>query len=338
MADERLKGPQKAAIFLYGLGEELASEILKKLDEKEVEKLGSSMAKVFTIPPKAVEAVFSEFQQMASSDRVMQLSPVGRTQFIKNVFSKALPGEKAQTILEKIEEEEKFNLFRRVREIDPKTLANLIRNEHPQTIAIVMVHLDSTQAAAILSELPARMQTEVLFRITQLESVPPGILEEIDRTLQEELALLETFEGKQLGGLRSVAEILNHLDHTVENTILESIDEQKKGLADEIRRLMFVFEDLIQVDDRTIMAILKEINTDTLKVALKTASEELKEKLFRNMSERAAEMMKEDLEIMGPVRLRDVEAAQQAIIKSAKKLEGEGKIVLTSKGKEEVFV
>ncbi len=336
--DDKIKGPQKAAIFLYGLGEELASEIIKSLNDEEVHKLGSSMAKVYSIAPKTVEAVFAEFQHLASSDRIMAVNAIGRSQFIKNIFSKALPGEKAQTILDKIEEEEKFNLFRKVREIDSKTLANLIRMEHPQTIAIVLVHLDSTQAAAILAELPARVQADILYRITQLESVPPGILEEIDRTLQEELALLENFEGKQLGGLRSVAEILNHFDNAAENSLLDNIDEQKKGLADEIRRLMFVFEDLIQVDDRSIMAILKEVNSDSLKLALKTASEELKEKLFRNMSERAAEMMKEDLEIMGPVRLRDVETAQQAIIRSAKKLEGEGKIVLTGKGKEEVFV
>jgi flagellar motor switch protein FliG len=336
--EDKIKGPQKAAIFLYGLGEEMASEIIKNLSDEEVQKLGSSMAKVYSIAPKTVEAVFTEFQHLATSDRIMQVNAIGRSQFIKNIFSRALSGEKAQNILDKIEEEEKFNLFRKVREIDSKTLANLIRNEHPQTIAIVLVHLESTQAAAILAELPARAQADILYRITQLESVPPGILEEIDRTLQEELALLENFEGKQLGGLRSVAEILNHFDNAAENSLLDNIDEQKKGLADEIRRLMFVFEDLIHVDDRSIMAILKEINSDALKLAMKTASEELKEKLFRNMSERAAEMMKEDLEIMGPVRLRDVEAAQQAIIRSAKKLEGEGKIMLTAKGKEEVFV
>lgn len=338
MIHDRIPGPEKAAIFLYSLGEDLASQIVKNLDEEELKKLGGSMAKVSSIPPKTVDSIFSEFQQLLSSNRPIMLGPSGGNQFIKNIFSKAMEGEKAQTLLEKIEEEGKWNLFQKIRRLDPKTLGKFIKNEHPQTIAVILVHLDSNQAAAILEEFPPALQTEVIYRIAQLESVPPGVLEEIDKTLQEEISMLENLEGGKVGGTRSVAEILNQMNSTTEGTILQSMDERKQGLADEIRRLMFVFEDLIQVDERSIMALLKEINTETLKLALKTSSDTLKEKIFKNMSERAAQMLREDLEVMGPVRLKDVEAAQQAIIKSAKKLEAEGKITLMSKGKEEVFV
>ena len=174
--------------------------------------------------------------------------------------------------------------------------------------------------------------------MAELENVSPEIVEEIDQALQEEVAAVKSFEGQRVGGVRPVAEILNQMDSTVEGNILKGIEEYRQGLADEIRQLMFVFDDLVDVDDRGIMAILKEVNNEELLLAMKTSSDELKEKIFRNMSERAAQMMKEDLEVMGPVRLKDVETAQQSIIKVAKKLEGEGKIVLAGKGKDEAFV
>jgi flagellar motor switch protein FliG len=201
-----------------------------------------------------------------------------------------------------------------------------------------LAHLDSGQAAAVVEEFPPPLQTEVLYRIAQLENIHPGILEEIDQTIQQEISQLENAEGGKMGGVRTVAEILNQMDGSLESQILQGMEDQKQGMSDEIRRLMFVFEDLGQMDDRSMMALLKEINNDNLKLALKTASEELKEKIFRNMSERAVQMLKEDLEVMGPVRLKDVEGAQQAIIKTAKKLEGEGKVTLSGKGKEEAFV
>ncbi len=338
MGHDRITGPQKAAILLYTLGEDAASEIIKNLDEEEMKMLGASMAKIFSLSPKTMESILGEFQQLALTNQPVLLGSSGRTEFIKKVFSKALQGEKAKTMLDKIEEEGKWILFEKVRRLNPRTLASFIQKEHPQIIAVILAHLDPDQAAAILEEFPAALQTEVLLRIAQLENVPTSILEEIDQTLKDEISVVENLGGGQVGGVRSVAEILNQIDSTMEGAILQSIDEQRQGLADEIRRLMFVFEDLIQVDDRSIMAILKEVNTETLKLALKTASDELKEKIFKNMSERAAEMLKEDLEVMGPARLKDVETAQQSIIKSAKKLENEGKIVLAGKGKEEVFV
>ncbi len=336
--NDKIVGAQKAAIFLFSIGEELASTIVKQLDEVEIKRLGSTMSKIPSISPKVIDTVFNEFNEMVLSHLPIQVGHGGGTQFIKKVVTKAIAGEKAQTIIDEIQEEGRWNLFQKVRRLDPKTVASFIRAEHPQTIAIILVHLDSGHAADILGELPSPLQTEVLLRMAELENIPPGIIEEIDQALQEEIAMVKSPEGQKQGGVRVVAEILNQMDSSVETAILKGIEEQKQNLAEEIRKLMFVFEDLVQVDDRSIMAILKEVNNETLMAALKTATEELKEKIFKNMSERAGQMLKEDLEVMGPVRLKDVEAAQQVILKIAKKLEGEGKIVLASKGKEEVFV
>lgn len=338
MAIERLSGPQKAALFLFSLGEELASTIIKQLDEEEIKKIGASISKLSTISPKMTETILSEFQEMTNAQLPLQIGHDGGSQFIKSILSRAIEGEKAQNLLEEIQEEGKWNLFQKIRKLDSKTVANFLGTEHPQTIAIILTHLDSTQAAAILGELSPVLQTEVICRISELENIPPGIVEEIDEVLQKEIATIKGFEGQKRGGVRLAAEILNQMEGAAEGKILQEIEEQKQGLADAIRKLMFVFEDLLQVDEKSIMAILKEINNETLMMALKTASEELKEKIFKNMSERAAQMLKEDLEVMGPARLKDVEAAQQSILKVAKKLEAEGKIVLASRGKEDVFV
>jgi len=338
MDQDQITGPQKAAILLFSLGEDQAAEIVKNLDQQELKKLGSSMARVFSLSPNSIESVFSELQKRASTNQVIPLDPCERSQFVRNVFSKAIRGEGAQTLLDEIQQTGKWNSFPKVRKLDAKTLANFIKNEHPQIIAVVLAHLDPGHTAAILEEFPAPLQSDVLYRIARLENIPPGVLEEIEQTLQDEISMIENTGGKSVGGVRSAAEILNQMKGSAENQILQAMEEQQQGLADEIRRWMFVFEDLIQVDDRSIMAILKEVETDALKLALRTASDELKEKLFKNMSERASQMMKEDLEVMGPVRLRDVETAQQTIIKVGKKLESEGKVVLTGKGKDDVFV
>jgi flagellar motor switch protein FliG len=338
MASEKLTGPQKAAMFLLGLGEELSSQILKEFNEEEIKKLGSHISQINYIGPKTIEGIFSEFNDMLQVDQPLLLGPEKANQFLKNVVAKAVPADKARGLMEEIEEQGNWNLFQKIKKYDAKTIANFIRNEHPQTIAIILSHLESGQAAGILSELSIHLQTEVVYRMAELENVSPEIVEEIDRVLQEEVAAVKSFKGQSVGGIRSVAEILNQMDSAVEGNILKGIEEYRQGLADEIRQLMFVFEDLIEVDDRGIMAILKEVNNEELLLALKTSSDELKEKIFKNMSERAAQMMKEDLEVMGPVRLKDVETAQQSIIKVAKKLEGEGKIVLAGKGNDDAFV
>jgi|YelNatPaOPRAMG01_1025707.scaffolds.fasta_scaffold19501_6 flagellar motor switch protein FliG len=339
MATQTITGPQKAAILLYSLGEELATEIVKKLDESEIEKIGQSMANLSSISPETIETILGEFHQLAGQSSLHPpLSPASKTLFLKNILTKTLNGEKAQTLLEKFKEEKRWNLFKKLNQLDSRALFNFIKNEHPQIIAVILVHLDPRQAAATLREFPKNMQAEILYRISQTENVPQNILEDIDRSLQKEIMQIENLERGKLGGVQSVAEILNQMDGETEETILQQMEEFKTGIAEEIRKLMFIFEDLGEIDDRSMMAILKEVNNETLKLALKTASDKLKEKIFKNMSERAAQMLKEDLEIMGPARLKDVEAAQQEIIKIAKKLEAEGKVMLLNKGKEDVFV
>ena len=338
MSNDKLTGPQKAAMFLLSLGEELTANIIKQMNEEEIKKLGSHIAQVTYIGPKTTETIFSEFSSLYAVDQPLLLGSQGSNQFIKNVVTRAIPGEKGQEIIEEIEEQGKWKLFQKIKKYDPKTLANFVRNEHPQTIAIILSHLESGQAAAILTELPINLQTEVVYRIAELDNVSLEIVEEIDQALMEEVAAVKSFEGQQIGGVRSVAEMLNQMDSSLEGNILKGIEEFRQGLADEIRQLMFIFEDLVNVDDRGIMAILKEVNNEELSLAMKTASDEMREKIFKNMSERAAQMMKEDLEVMGPVRLKDVEVAQQSIIKIAKKLEAEGKLVLAGKGSEEAFV
>ncbi len=334
-----LTGPQKAAILLYTLGEELAAEIVKKLDESEIEKIGQSMINISAITPETLETILGEFHQLAGQGSfTLPLNAAHKNNFMKNLLTKTLNGEKAQVLLEKFKEEKRWNLFKKLNELDPKALFNFIKNEHPQIIAVILVHLDPRQAAATLREFPERVQSELLYRISQTENVAQNILEDIDRSLQKEILQIENSARGKLGGLHSVAEILNQMDSAAEENILQQIEEFKPGLAEEIRKLMFIFEDLAEIDDRSMMAILKEASNDTLKLALKTASDKLKEKIFKNMSERAAQMLKEDLEIMGPARLKDVEAAQQEIIKIAKKLEAEGKVMLLNKGKEDVFV
>jgi flagellar motor switch protein FliG len=337
MSTDKIMGPEKAAILLFSLGEEVASNVVKQLNEEEVKRLGSSMSKIFSVSPKTEESIFSEFNQMASSHLPTQIGQ-GGTQFIRNVLSKALEREKAQTLLDEIHEEVKWNLFTKIKRLDPKTIANSIRNEHAQTIAIILAHLSTSQTAGVLSELPPALHTELIHRMAELENVPHAIVEEIDQAMQADFDMVKDEGGLKRGGVRFVAEVLNQVDSSIQNTILKDIEEQKQSLADDIRHLMFVFEDLIQVDDRSIMVILKEINNEVLMKALKTASDELKEKIFKNMSERASQMMKEDLGVMGPIRLKDVEAAQQVIITTGKKLENEGKVVMTAKGQEEAFV
>jgi flagellar motor switch protein FliG len=325
---DNLSGPEKAAIFLLMLGEDYASEVFKRLDDEEIRSVGRQMAKVDRVDKEDIAALLAEFKGDAGGGDIF----LSGDDMLESALRRALTGDKAGEILEDIRSDWRLTLFQKARKLDPKVLVNFLRNEHPQTVALVLSVLDNSQAASILAELKEDIQVEVVMRMAELDKVSPEILVEIDRVLQEELLSVEGMEGQRLGGVEAVAEILNNADRGLEAQILEGVEEQRESLAEEIRRLMFVFEDLNGVDDRGIMAILKEVSTDDLKLALKTASDDLKEKIFGNMSQRAVEMLKEDMEIMGPTRIKDVEAAQQAIIKIAKRLEQEGKVQLASGG------
>ena len=325
---DNLTGSEKAAIFLLTLGEDFAAQVFKRLEEEEIKTVGRQMSKMDHVDKEDIAALLSEFKSDSGGDELF----LSGNDMLESALKRALNNDKASAILEEIRSDWRLTLFQKARKLEPKVLYNFLRNEHPQTVALVLSVLDVMQSAAILAELKEETQVEVVMRMAELDKVSPEILVEVDRVLQDELLSVEGMEGQRLGGVETVAEILNNADRALESQVLEGVEEQRESLAEEIRRLMFVFEDLLSVDDRGIMAILKEVSTDDLKLALKNASEELKEKIFANMSSRAVDMLKEDMEIMGPTRLKDVEGAQQSIIKIAKRLEQEGKVQLMAGG------
>ena len=333
---ERLSGTEKAAILLLSLGEGRAGDILSRLEDREIQLLGQKISKLEFVPVKQIANVLEEFTRMMEAPEALM---VRGEQFFKNTLSRSMDVKRQEDLLDKLDFETSPDFFQKIKKLDARTVASFLTNEHPQTVALVLAHLERQQSGQVLALFPEDLQVEVLRRVAGLDQVSPAIIEEIDAALREEIALVEEVGGRLLGGPQSVAEILNQMERTQEANILKRLEEEEQGdLAEEIRRYLFTFEDLLGVDDRGLMALLKEINTQELAMALKAASDELKDKFFRNMSSRAAEMLQEELEIMGPARLRDVEAAQQRIIQVAKRLETEGQLVLKIKDTEDVFI
>ncbi|MHB8068244.1 MAG: flagellar motor switch protein FliG [Desulfobaccales bacterium] len=333
---ERISGAEKAALLLLSLGEQNAGEILKRLDDKEVQILGQKISRLDVVPTKQLVSILDEFYRMMEAPEAMV---VRGDQFFKNTISRTMDMKRQQDLIDNLDLDTSPEFFQKIKKLDSRTVASYLRNEHPQTVALVLAHLERPQAGAVLSQFPENLQMEVVRRIANLDQVSPAIIEEIDNALKDEISLVEEVGGRAIGGAQSVAEILNQMERSVEGSILKRLEEEDyEALAEDIRRFMFTFEDLLGVEDRGIMSLLKEVNTQELAMALKAASEDLKEKFFRNMSTRASEMLREELEIMGPARLRDVEAAQQKIIQTAKRLEAEGQMVLAGKGSEDVFV
>ncbi|OAQ20708.1 flagellar motor switch protein FliG [Thermosulfurimonas dismutans] len=328
---DKLTGPQKAAIFLMVMGEEFTSEVYKYLDEEDIKRIGIEMAKLEYVPTEAIKKVLEE-ANLEAKELIADIS-VSPEEFLQKSLIKAY-GEKGKALWEEIKKELGPETFKKLKKLDPKTVANFLTNEHPQTIAIVLVHLEPDQAGQVLQFLPDRIRSEVLLRIALLDKVDPDIVQEISNALEEELQAVGGTFARKLGGSEKAAEIISHAGRELEDEILSDIEEENPNLAEEIRKYLFTFEDFLAVDDVAIQTLLREISTDDLRLALKGASEEVREKFFRNMSERAANLLKEDLEVMGPVRLSDVEKAQQNIIKVAKRLEQEGKIIL-GRGEEE---
>jgi flagellar motor switch protein FliG len=327
----KLTGPQKAAIFLMLMGEEFTSEVYKYLDEEDIKRIGIEMAKIEYIPSEAVKKVLEE-ANIEAKEMLGDLS-LSPEEFLKQSLLKAY-GEKGKEIYEEIKKEIGPEIFKKLKKLDPKTIASFLANEHPQTIAIILVHLEPELAGQVIPYLPEKVRSEVLLRIALLNKVDPEIVQEISDALEEELQSIGGALGKRIGGPEKAAEILSHAGRDLEEELLTEIEDENPSLAEEIRKYLFTFEDFLNVDDFAIQTLLREISTDDLKLALKGASEEVREKFLRNMSKRAADLLKEELEMMGPVRITEVEKAQQNIIRIAKKLEQEGKIVL-SKGEEE---
>ncbi|EPR44305.1 flagellar motor switch protein FliG [Desulfovibrio sp. X2] len=327
-------GPQKSAILLLALGEKFTAEAFKRMERAEIATVSKAMLQMESVPKEQVEEVLREYNETLAYGHELLM---GGPEQVKRLLTKALDGDTAKYIMDQLDLEAGPAPFRELENVSPRILAQILRNEHPQTLALILGHLHPDQAAELLQSLPAGVRAEVLMRLAKLEAVAEEMLMEVDKVLQSQLIAMGGKEGKKVGGVNSVAEILNAVDRQTEEEVLSEIEEESAQMAEEIRNLMFVFEDVKALDDRSIRELLKEVSNDELTLALKGASDDLKEKFFKNLSERAATMIKEDLEIMGPVRLADVEGAQQNVVKAVRRLEAEGRIVV-GRGSGDVFI
>ncbi|MCS6924360.1 MAG: flagellar motor switch protein FliG [Candidatus Binatia bacterium] len=329
-----LTGPQKAALLLTLVGEEIASSLVSQLEEKELLLLRQGIHHTAYVEKEDVDSLLTEVQQHLEKASFLTEETA---EYLRRVLAKALGPEKAAALMSRIvQEEDESSGIEELREMDSKTLANFLRDEHPQTVAFILAHLYPEHAGQILSLLSEEMQEEVAYRMAQLGRTSPEVIEEVSNLLRHEIRQVR---GREVGGIRSVAEMLNHVDKTTEERILACLHKMDPELADSVRGLMFVFEDLVQIDDRSMQQLIREVEREKWVLALRTASPQLKKKIFGNMSERAGALLREELESLGPVRLRDVEKAQREILDFARQLEAEGKIFLTAgKGKEDQLV
>lgn len=328
-------GLTKAAILLLALGPETAAMILKKLDRETVEEVTRQVASIGEVPPAQRNAVVEEFYNLVLA---RQYAEAGGLDYARALLEKSLPRDEAARILEQIEHQVHQQPFSFLQKAESENLLTFIQDEHPQTIALILSHLPSAKAAEILMGLPGPKQIEVVTRVANMEQTNPEVIKEVERGLEQRLSGLVSQRFEKVGGVEAVAEMLNFADRATEKSIFESLESEDPDLVEQIRRLMFVFEDIMLVNDKGIQAVLKEVDHDELALALKTASEELKEKIFRNMSERAAQLIKEDMEYMGPVRVSDVEAAQQKIVDVVRRLEDAGEIIIAGRGGEKEMI
>lgn len=333
-AAEKTSGVERAAILLMSLGEQAAAEVLKHMTPKEVQKIGATMATLANVSKEQVEHVLGGFTREVENQTSIG---VGSDQYIRNVLVQALGQDKAGNVIDRILLGGSSKGLESLKWMDPRAVAELIRLEHPQIISIILSYLDSDQAADVIVHLPERVRVDVIQRIAVLDGIQPSALQELNEILEKQFSGNNTSNVKSssVGGLKAAANILNLTDSSKQAEIIAKIKEGDEALAQKIEDLMFVFEDLIKVDDRGIQALLREVSSDSLIVALKGASEEIKAKIFKNMSKRAGEMLRDDLEVRGPVKVSEVEAAQKEILGVARRLSESGELVLGGSGGEQ---
>lgn len=332
---EELTGKRKAAIFLVSMGSEIATQIFNNLNEQEIETLTWEIARLERIDPEDRDMVLQEFQEMMMAQDFIS---TGGIDYARALLENSLGSTKATDIINRLTSSLKTRPFDFIRRTDPQHLLNFIQQEHPQTIALILAYLEPAQASTILSQLPQEKQTDVSRRIATMDRTSPEILREVERVLDKKLSSLSSEDYTSAGGVDSIVEILNLVDRTTEKFIIENLDEEDPELAEEIKKKMFVFEDIIMLDDRAIQRVLREVDNNELVKALKAVDAEVQEKIFRNMSKRQAMTLKEDMEYMGPTRRKDVEDAQQKIVSTIRKLEEAGEIVIARSGEEDAFV
>ena len=330
----RFSGPEKAAIFLVSVGEEAAAEVIKRLELMEIQKISKYMEQLPTIEKEDSDNVLKDFNSNFSKVGIV----VKGEDYVKNLITKSLDPEKAKKILDNLHGPIEEEGLQTLKWLDPHIIADFVKNEHPQTIALILGHLEPVSAAVVVGLLPSSIRSQVVFRLAKLERVPPGVIKDLDEVLQEQLKSTGSIQSKLVGGVRVVADILNNMDKSIEEPIISDIEKLDKEEAEKIRELMFTFDDLASVDDKSMQLILREVSHDQIVLALKTASEELRRKILANVSKRAQEMINDDLESLGPKKLSDVEKVQHEVLKIARKLEDEGKISLAVKSESEKLV
>ena len=330
-----MMGIQKAAILLIALGPEKSATIFKHLKEDEIEELTLEIANTRSVSPQTKEEVLNEFYEVCIAQ---QYIAEGGIDYAKDLLEKALGQDKAHDVISKLTASLQVRPFEFIRKTDASQLLNFIQDEHPQTIALILSYLPAGQASAVISALPLDKQADVARRIAQMDRTSPDVIKEVERVLERKLASLVNQDYTIVGGVDAIVEILNYVARGTEKHIMENLEVEEPELADEIKRKMFVFEDILSLDDKTIQRVLRDVDNNDLGIALKGTSEEVQNVIFNNLSKRLAAMIREDMDFMGPVRMKDVEEAQQKIVNIIRRLEDTGEIIIARGGGDEIVV
>jgi flagellar motor switch protein FliG len=333
--EKGLTGKQKAAILLISLGPDVSASVYKHLAEEEIEKLTLEISGVKKVETEAKEDILEEFHQIAIAQDYISQGGIG---YAKTVLEKALGSEQASAIINRLTSSLQVKPFDFARRADAAQILNFIQSEHPQTIALILSYLDPQQAGQILSELPQEVQADIARRIAVMDGTSPEVISEVEAILERKLSATVTQDYSQTGGVEAVVEVLNGVDRSTEKTILDALEIQDPELAEEIKKRMFVFEDIVTLDGRSIQRVIRDCDNEDLLLSLKVSSDEVKEVVFRNMSNRMVETLKEEMEFMGPVRLRDVEEAQSRIVAVIRRLEDSGEIIIARGGGDDIIV
>ncbi|MCP3677281.1 MAG: flagellar motor switch protein FliG [Deltaproteobacteria bacterium] len=331
--EKKIDGLDRAAILMLSLGEDLAAEVMKHMGPNDVQKIGAKLSQIEDVSQESLQTIATDFSSEAETN-----VPLGDNDFVKKALTKALGSERAEMVIDRISTENDGCGLDALRWMEPKMVADIIKDEHPQTIAVVLSSLEAEQASEIVGQFAPRLRSDVVMRVATMESITPAAMRELEEAIKESLAGNAAVNTKSIGGVKTAAEILNQMDSSSEGAIISEIEKNNVDLATSIQDEMFVFGDIVKIDDRGFQALLKDITSEQLIYALKVADEALKEKFFKNMSERAREMLEEDMEAKGPVKLSEVEKAKKEILTVVKQLEQDGKIVLGGKGGDDELV
>ena len=328
----RISGVEKAAIFLLTLGEDTASRVLRHIGPKEVHKISSAMASLKNVTMEQVQSVLADFNEVVARETALG---VGSKDYLKSMLVKALGEDKAGGIIDRVMMGESVSGLEQMKWMDPRAIMEIVKYEHPQIIAVVLAYIDSDQAAEVLGLLPEAIRSDIILRIATLDRLQPSALSELNSVIEKQFTGIDHVKSSPVGGITTAASLLNLMEPSVEGAILDSVAEVDSDIAESIQDLMYVFDDLANIDDRAIQMLLREISSETLVTAMKGSDDAMRKKIFGNMSKRAGEMLKEDLEAKGPVRVSDVEIAQKEILTIARRLEESGEISLSGQGTDE---